>query len=141
MHFQNTLFPSETKSAFYLHKSSLLLQFVSGIFPQYFKNDRISGLFTWSSYSSFDFVRFFTARIRRMVEGTVFSLFVSSHLDGGVPGLRFSGVGGPRSQIFRGGPRSQIFGGGGSQVSDFQGGYLVSHFLGGSQVSDFRGGT
>ena len=51
---------------------------------------------------------------------------------GGVPGLRFSGGSGPRSQIFgRGGPRSQIFGG--SQVSDFGGRGVpgLTFFLGG----------
>ena len=35
-----------------------------------------------------------TARIRRMVEGTVFSLFVSSHLHGGVPRPGLDGGGG-----------------------------------------------
>ena len=81
----------------------------------------------------------FTARIRRMTGGYIFTLCVNQHLGGGprsqifrggVPGLRFSGRGGPRSQIFWGwgeGPRSQTFWGG-SQVSDFLGG-------GGSPVS------
>ena len=76
----------------------------------------------------------FTARIRRMGEGTVFSLFVSSHLGGGprsrsgggVPGPGQGGVPGLRS---RGGTWSQI-----------QGGYPVSD-LGGYLVSDPGGGV
>ena len=42
---------------------------------------------------------------------------VSDFWVGGVPGLRFSGRGGPRSQIFGGGPRSKISRGGGVPVS------------------------
>ena len=68
-----------------------------------------------------------------MGEGTVFSLFVSSHLDGGgggsqvsdfrggVPGLRFSG-GGSQVSDFWGGPRSQIFFGGVPSLRFFWGG-------------------
>ena len=52
--------------------------------------------------NSFTVVHLFSARIRRMGEGTVFSLFVSSHLDGGgrgypIPGLDRGGLPHPRS--------------------------------------------
>ena len=42
----------------------------------------------------------FTARIRRMEEGTVFSLFVSSHLDIGVPQPGVDGWGGYPGQVW-----------------------------------------
>ena len=43
------------------------------------------------------FILFITARIRRMGEGTVFSLFVSSHLGGGIPQSGLGGVPHPKS--------------------------------------------
>ena len=46
---------------------------------------------------------FITARIRRMGEGTVFSLFVSSHLGGGVPPPQVWLGGGTPSQVWTGG--------------------------------------
>ena len=65
-----------------------------------------------------------------MGEGTVFSLFVSSHLDeGGESQVSdFWEAGGVGSQVsdFLGGSQVSDFQGGGSQVSDFWGGYPVS---------------
>ena len=61
---------------------------------------------------------------------------------GGVPGLRFSVVGGGSqvSDFLGGGVPSLRFWGGGSQVSDFQGGYPVSDFWGGGPRSQISGG-
>ena len=66
--------------------------------------------FIWHHHTTNIHVALITARIRRMGEGTVFSLFVSSHLGGvlpqsglgGVPHLR-SGRGGTPSQVWLGG--------------------------------------
>ena len=69
----------------------------------------------------------FTARIRRMGEGTVFSLFVSSHLDpggGGVPQPGLDVGGGYPSQVWvvGGVPQPGLDGGGGVPQSGLDGG-------------------
>ena len=84
---------------------------------------------------------FVTARIRRMGEGTVFSLFVSSHLDGGSPRSQIFGRGGIPGPRFSGGVPSLRFSGGVPGLR-FLGGYPVSVFQGGPRSQIFgRGGT
>ena len=78
----------------------------------------------------------FTARIRRMGEGTVFSLFVSSHLDwgGGVPRPGLDGGEGvpwPGLDGEEGVPRPGLDGGGGvPQPGLDAGGGTLGYFLG-----------
>ena len=70
----------------------------------------------------------FTARIRRMTGGYIFTLCVSPHLDGG-------GVPGPGGGV----PNPAMDGGGGSQVSDFLGGIPGLRFSGGGSSVSIKG--